>query len=178
VGVLNFDFIPSTSGYDLPVTTPPGIIDVLQVRYQTPGPENSWPIIPPQLWIFDNTADTSDFPSGHSLTIKAGGHPGRPIRVAYKSQFTTSTDPTVDIESTVGLMSSSLDIPQYGAAMRLNVGRDIKRTFLTRQPEPRRQEEVPPNSAQNSIQALSVLYYRAIDREKQVLRRLYPQSLY
>lgn len=169
-----FTYIPSQAGYQLANTD---VIDILSVRYDTPGPNNNWPMIPAQMWEFNSLANTTDFPSGHSLVLKMGGHPGFPIRVTYKANYTISTTLSDDVLTATGLFLSAHDIPPMGAAIRLNMGRDIKRTFLNRQPEPRRQDEVPPNSAQGAIQTLTALYYRAIEREIKYLHRLYPTQI-
>lgn len=171
---FTFDFNPSQAGYEI---TAADFLDVWKVTYDTPGPLNNWPEIPRQYFDIDLAADTTDFPSGKAIFLRVPGASGFPIKVSYRAGFATSLDPTANVESVMGLPTSSTDIPPLGAAIRLNFGRDIKRSFLTRQPEPRRQEEVPPNSAQQSIQTLMRWYYQAIDREKKLLYRQYPTRL-
>ena len=175
VKTVEFPYLPARMGYDLGSAT--GILDVYRVSYGVPGPTQNWPIFPRSYWEYDPAADTTQFPSGKSLILKAPAWPGQNIKVAYKTDFVAPTLTSTDM-ATVGLQPSAYDIPPMGAALRVNLGRDIKRTFLTRQPEPRRQEEVPPNSAQGAIQALTNWYYRAINREIAVLNRLYPMQSY
>jgi hypothetical protein len=129
------------------------------------------------MWSIDNAASTSEFPSGKSITLKVPASAGFPLKLSYKAAFSTSVTLTDDVVTTTGLPLSSHDIPPLGATIRLNFGRDIKRSFLTRQPEPRRQEEVPPGSAQQSIQTITRWYYDAIDRERKLLNRLYPPQV-
>lgn len=169
-----FTFNPSQAGYEV---TPTDFIDGWKLNYDTPGPLNNWPNLSRQMWSIDHAASTTDFPSGKSITLRLPGATGFPMKLTYKANFSTSTILTDDVLTVTGLPLTAHDIPPLGAAIRLNFGRDIKRSFITRQPEPRRQEEVPPGSAQQSIQTILKWYYSAIDREKRLLHRLYPAQV-
>lgn len=171
---VSFTFIPSVAGYDLAM---PGVLDIWRVRYDVPGPRRDWPVLRPQDYYFDQHPDETDFPNGTQLVLRQGGSAGREVRVSYKRSFTTLTDLSDTLEGTAHLHSTAHEIPPMGAAFRLATGREIKRSFLNRQPEPRRQQEVPPGSANQSMRPLVESYYNAIDRETKVLHQRYPTQL-
>lgn len=165
---------PAQAGYNL---NAPDLIDIWRVRYDYPGPINDWPVLIPQAYYLDQDADTSEFPNGKQFVLRDGGYPGQKIRISYRAGFAALVNLTDDVETVSGLHSSAHEIPPLGAAYRLLAGRDVKRSFLNRQPEPRRSDEVPPGAATNAMMPLVQKYYRAIDREIQVLTRRYPPQL-
>lgn len=171
IDTATFDYVSSRRGYDLAA---PNMIDVYRVSYNTPGPAHDWPTIPAEFWRLDRNADTSEFPSGNQLLIQAGGYPGHQIRVSYKKGYTALANLTDDVEVVSGLHAGGHTILPLGAAINLLGGREVKRTFLNRQPEPRRQQEVPPGSANQAMLPLIKRYEHRIRMEKRRLRRIYP----
>lgn len=166
-----FTYIPARSGYNL---TMPGFLSIWRVRYDYPGPQRDWPILRPQDYTTDQNPDETDFPGGVQFVLRQGGYPGRKVRVSYKSTFGTLTALGDTLETTAGLHATAHEIPAMGAAFRCLTGREIKRSFLNRQPEPRRQQEVPPGSANQSMGPIVQAYYDAIDRETKVLHQRFP----
>lgn len=169
-----FTYSPAVRGYNLSL---PNLLRVWRVRYDYPGPQRDWPVLLPQEYTIDQNPDEGDFPGGVQIVLKDGGYPGRSVRVSYKAQFGTLTSLSDTLETTAGLHSTAHEIPAMGAAFRCLTGREIKRSFLTRQPEPRRQQEVPPGSANQSMRPLVEAYYEAIDREVRVLHTRYPDQM-
>jgi hypothetical protein len=168
---FTFTFTPSKAGYEI---TAADFLDAYKLTYDTPGPLNNWPSISRQMWSIDRSASVADFPSGKAIFLRVPGASGFPMKLSYKAGFTTTTDVSAEVTAATGLPLSSYDVPPLGAAIRLCFGRDIKRSFLAQQPEPRRQEEVPPGSGQQAIQTIIKWYYNAIDREIKLLHRMYP----
>lgn len=171
---VEFDFVPATAGYNI---TDPKFIDVWRVRYKVPGPMKDWPVLRPDMYRIDQAANTTDFAGGIQIVLHDSGYPGHPVRVSYKTGFNPLVTVTDDVLVVSGLHAEAHDIPALGAAIDLSVGREIKRTFLTRQPEPRRQEEVPPGSIQRSILGIMQHYDKRITMEKRRLSRKYPGAL-
>lgn len=168
-----FTYLAGRIGYELIATD---LIDIWRVRYQTLGSNINWPVIQQHMWELDNNANLVDFPSGKQLLLREGGMPGQLVRVSYRAGF----DPLVALADNVtvsGLHPEAWDLPSLYAAMCLLAGRDVKRTFLNRQPEPRRQEEVPPGAASQSMRPLVERYYSRIDREKVRLQKMYPRGI-
>jgi len=175
--ILSTDFLynPAQAGYNLDADD---LIDIWRVRYDYPGPNNNWPVLNARDYYLDQAADITEFPDSKQLVLRVPGYPGHKIRVSYRSGFSaTLSSPTQDVEVITGLHISAHDIPVLGAAYSLLAGRDVKRSFLSRQPEPRRQDEVPPGAATNAMMPLVEKYYRAINREISFLNRRYPQQL-
>jgi len=170
VDSYEFTYTPAKAGYELVV---PGFLDVLSVRYDYPGPLRDWPILLREDYFIDQTANATDFSSGISLTLRRGGYPGRKVQVTYKKTYSPLVNLSDDVELVSGLHATAHEIPPMGAAMRLLYGREIKRSFLTSQPNPRRAREVPPGSASDSMRGIAGAYYEAIDREVRVLTHRY-----
>jgi len=169
-----FTYTPSVSGYGI---TAPNLLNVWRVRYDYPGPQRDWPLLAPQDYLVDENPNETDFPSGVQIVLRQGGYPGRKVRVSYKASFNTLSALTDTLETTAGLHNSAHEIPAMGAALRCLYGRDIKRSFLNRQPEPRRQEEVPPGAASQAMRPLLQAYYDAVDREIRYLERKYQTQM-
>lgn len=171
---FEFTYVPAIAGYPI---TAADMIDVWRVSYTYPGPEKDWPILRKTDWTLNQHANTTDFPTGKQLVLHQGGYPGSLVRVSYKARFGTLVNLSDDVETITGLPLTAHEIVPMGAAMRLLYGREIKRSFLNRQPEPRRQSEVPPGAALRSMSALVQAYYDTIDREVRVLHRHYPEQV-
>lgn len=163
-------------GYNLTGTT--DFLDIWRVRYDTPGPASDWPVLRPDQYSIDNDADTTDFASGKQLLIR-GGVPSsnQSIRVSYRASFDPLVNLTDDVLAVSGLHTEAHDLPPMYAAICMLAGREVKRSFLNRQPEPRRQEEVPPGAANQSMRPLLERYYGRVNQEIKRLKRLYPQSI-
>lgn len=171
---VEFTYQPMQAGYDVPVTD---FISVWKVRFDTPGIENDWPVMSRSDFTWDTRPSTADFPGGFQFTVRHGGSAGFPVRVSYKATFDTLTALTDDVLAVTGLHDVAHDLPALGAAIRLLAGREVKRSFLSRQPEPRRQEEVPPGSANQSMESLLRLYATKLNTYKRYLARLYPEQV-
>lgn len=181
---LQFDYQPAQAGYEL---TAADLIDVWRVKVSIPGPSLRWPILSRRSWAVDKDANTAEFPSGTSLTLTEPGFPGRPIHVSYKAGFDplfdfTAFDPTtdyaLDVATVTGLHPEAHPLLALSSAIDLLGGREVKRTFMSRQPEPRRQEEVPVGGASQAMRPLLALYAEGFIRERRRLKRQYPEQVY
>lgn len=169
-----FEFIPTQAGYNLDVTD---LIDVWRVSYDYPGPMQDWPVITPDRYHIDQAANTTDFPSGIKLVIQEGGYPGHNVRVAYRAPYTHLSALTDNVLTVSGLHTEAHDLPSLAACIQLLAGREVKRSFLNRQPEPRRQQEVPPGAANQSMVPLLKLYKDRCAQESRRLKRRYPGAV-
>jgi hypothetical protein len=172
---VEFSFNPAQAGYNI---NAPDLIDIWRVRADNPGPSNNWPVLNARDYYLDQAADSVEFPNSKQFVLRIPGFPGHKVRISYRTGFSaTLSSPSQDVEVITGLHASAHDIPALGAAYRLLAGRDIKRSFLNRQPEPRRQDEVPSGAATNAMLPIVQEYYRAINREISLLDRRYPRQL-
>jgi hypothetical protein len=171
---FEFDFNPTQAGYDL---NAPGIIDIWRVRFDYPGPTKDWPYLNKADYYWDNHADPQAFASGSQIVLLRGGFPGHIVRVSYKAEYAALATLSDDVLAVAGLHTSAHDLPVLYTAYRLNTGREVKRSFLNRQPEPRRQEEVPPGSARGAMEPLLITYYDRLAKERAFLHRKYPEQM-
>ncbi len=171
---VEITFQPTQAGYNF---VAPDLLDVWRVRYNTPGPWKDWPVLNRDDWYVDAAANTTEFPNGKQLVLRAGGYPGYNFRVSYLANFAPLVNLADDVLTISGLHTQAHDLPPIYAAHRLLFGRDIKRTFLTRQPERRRQEEVPVGAATMTSNSMTDLYNERLRREIRRLKSLYPGAI-
>ncbi len=169
VKTLTITYNPVFVGYDFPVQG--DFYDVLAVRYKIAPPTHNY--LPIRKWsVLPNMTDPT-YPSGWTLILYDGGWPGLPMHVWYSCGFTHLTSLTQNVQTIAGLPVTANDIPPIGAAIRLVVGREVKRNFIESQPDPRKAPETPPGSVMKSIDGLQSLYLRRIDTEAAKLHRKY-----
>jgi hypothetical protein len=172
VAEVDLDTTSGTAGYDL-VGVPAGFLTILDVQL---GPRSGITdgAVVKANWDLVRNADTSIYPSGNGLVITSGLGNARDLRVIYAVGFDTSSlADSTDVEADIGLATSMLDIPPLGAAARLMVGREVKRTFGEGQPEPRRSEEVPVGASSGTATYLRREANRRLGEEAVRLRALY-----
>jgi hypothetical protein len=170
---VDLTFNPVTFGYDMTSVT--DVIGVQEVRFRTPGPQKTWPKIDSWQLLRNATAtgDFGDFPSGFGLVVYESAQPGYPIHVIYRAPYVPLVNLTDNVLNVTGLVSTMLDLPPIGAAIRLVAGREIKRNFDEAQGEPRRAEEVPPQANIQSVSGLRTLRRDRIMAESVRLQRAY-----
>lgn len=127
---------------------------------------SSWPEVEFRV---GNLLDSSDFSGGSAIFFNDYLYQasGRRVRVVYAKRFdvdpfTTSTDVVAD----VGLAVSMLDIPPLGAAWRLMISQEIRRSDAMAQGQSRRSEEVPPTAALQTANALKAMRDARIAEER------------
>lgn len=166
---IDITYSSATIGYDLASVT--DLIDVYELRWKGyTGAE--WPLI--RRWSVARDMPTSDFSSGLSLQLDEGAGPGRTIRVRYKAPFGTLTALTDDVQTVTGLPETANDIPPYGAAARLVVAREVKRSLTDAQPESRAAQEVPPGTSRGAAGALFAIRDPRLREESARLQQRYP----
>lgn len=165
-----------TLGYEVTGTT--DFIDVWRVKFDTVGTLNNWPVLRPDQYWVDIGANVTDFPSGVALFLRESvAHSPQSLQIDYRSGFAHLVATGDDILTTTGLHTEAHDLPALYGAIRLLAGREVKRSFLNQQPEPRRQEEVPAGAANQSMRPLLEIYFDRIDKEIIRLKRKYPRSV-
>lgn len=119
-------------------------------------------------------ADPGDFPSGNGLIVYPADFRSYPttgsstyaVRVTAATDFVTSTfTDAIDVVTTVGLPATAIDIPPLGAAARLVGVREILRTNMGTQNQPRRAEEVPAGATIQTGLQLMQLRDRRLSQE-------------
>ena len=175
--VVTFTFNPAITGYDLPGLTSEDVLEVRECRAWDYGSQQAWPLIPTTQWKVERQAAYDVFPSGVSIKIYNNAYPGRPIRVQYKAPYTTPlTWPEDDVADTTGLHAQAHDIPILGAALRLMMFREFKRTFTEAQGEPRRAAEVPVGSSLTAVRGIQQHRADRIANERERLNKMFKQQ--
>lgn len=159
----------AVNGYDLTAVT--SLIDVYAITYDDPGPNKQWPDIPFRV---QRNANTTDFPSGFAVILKAPAQPGATVRIQYKAPFTAFTTTAQDAQTYAGLPATANDLPPLGAALRLASVREVQRNFNEAQGGTRRAEEVPPGAQLTGARGLRDLYVRRLSEERARLLAAYP----
>jgi len=113
IGSTTFTFNPAVSTYSLPT----GSEDILQVKWQSPGPSKEW--LPVRRWDIDSSAVASAFATGSSISIYDAIVPGRTVSVVYTKQPSVLVNKADDFATVTGLPQSCEDLVRLGAAYRL-----------------------------------------------------------
>ena len=174
VGVETITYNPVYMGYDLG-GIPTNFIDVMEIRHKIPYPTRNYPSI--KKWkVLRSIPDAGVFPSGAGIVVYESGYPGMPMYVQYSAPFDTVDSTawlsTSDVTVT-GLTPTMVDIPPLGAEIQLTLPREIRRNFMSIQPDPRKALEIPAGSISNSVQAMMMLYNTRISEEADRLMRQY-----
>lgn len=174
--VVNATAINSSIAASYDLGSLPYFLSVYRVRYDEIGPANAWPVLRPDQYYVDQIPNSVDF-VGPALFLKVNLPIGRRIQVSYKATFPHLTALTDDVFTTTGLHNEAHDILPLWAAICMLAGREIKRSFLNRQPEPRRQEEVPPGAANQAMQPILHRYETRLEAEIKRLHRRFPGAV-
>ncbi len=163
-----------TSGYDLDGIAS-DYLSILDVQLGPRSTVNDLAIVKPNYYEVRN-ADLDIYPSGNGIVF-TGYWPSeaRDLRVTVAAPFDVeSFDDEDDAEDDIGLAPSQVDIPPMGAAWRLMIARDVKRSFGEGQGEPRRAEEIPPGFAGSIATFLKRTRDQRLADEVVRLRALHP----
>lgn len=169
VASSNISFSSTTRIYDLGVSS---FINVLNVQLSAYTGRTTRPTS--YRWQILRDMDPVDFASGSAIEL-LGDYPTTGtmrIKAAQEFDVTVWADAT-DVEA-LGLTTSMTDIPPFGAAWRLMSTKEIGRTNLTAQPEPRKAEESPAGHMASVAAQLKKLRDDRMDEERWTLIQRYP----
>lgn len=161
-------------GYDLDIGD---YYDILEVR-RSPldATSQSWTRV--RHFEVVRNLPTADFASGQALILKenpysSGASTTSRISVTYAAAFdTTAWSEQIDLGANgVGLEESMLDVLQYGTTWRVASTREIVRTDIGVQGEPRVKDEVPPMHSTNAAQYIKKIRDDRLAEEIDKLRR-------
>ena len=170
---VDLTYSAAVSGYDL--TGVSEFIDILEVRYDTPGPALDWPVV--RRWDVARNMPTADFASGSALILHEGGYPGQSVRVRFSQPFTLMSTAADNVETVTGLPSTAVDILPMGAAIRLHAGKPLRRSQTDTQGDTRRAAEVTTQDTLMAPNGLRSLYRTRVLEEAARLRNQFPPRL-
>lgn len=124
------------------------------------------------------SANTTDFPSGNALFITSPGAPfdqPRTIHFVYAAPIDVDTS-FLDTDDLIhmGLDSSDLDIPPYGAAAQLALSREMRRMLTESQGAVADLQQFPPGYAVSAADKFKVMHDSRFNDAIQRLRAQYP----
>lgn len=169
-----FTYNPSRVGFDLPGIT--NVTSIYELRITQPDQFQRTPRLGNGDWRLERNYLASENSSGYSLKLLTGGYPGQTITVLYRAPFTLFTALTDDVTLT-GFPTTGLDILPMGAAIRVGLGREIRRNDTTRQGDTRRAEEVPAGAVAGAWRGLQGERQQRISDELTRLVAAYPPRL-
>lgn len=182
---VDIPIVNQQRGYDLGAITKT-IIRILRVTapappyvgspgyWVVPGNTNTSLADPTFPFLYNSNANTSEFPSGKSITLTGPTLPNiiANLHVVYATPFdvdTSWTDAT-DMIAQVGMDSRDLDIPGMGAAARLLRGISVRRAMLNVEGQSREDQDV---TMQAILQAAGQFKLDTVSRLGDVRERLY-----
>jgi hypothetical protein len=160
----------AVQGYDLGSNLE--VLEILQVKYDEPGPAQLWPEI--KSYKLRRASDTSDFGTGKAIVLYESGNPGTDLRVTLARPFVRFTALGQFISTQSGLPVTAYDIPPLGAAYRLQSVREGQRNFNESQPATRRADEVGAGAQLQAARGLQQLRRDRIRVEAARIRKLWP----
>ena len=152
------------------LTSATGVIDLLSVKYRNLATD--W--IEIRHCYLQKGLPTTDFASTFAVTFDRVP-PSGTLRAVYSKAFTRVTAEANDMQTVALLPVTCEDIVEYGAALCLMAGREVKRAFTESQGETRRADEVPPGASNQSPSALRSYRRDRIQAESTRLSRKYPK---
>jgi hypothetical protein len=169
VASSNISLSGITRTYDLGLSNFINVVDVRLSPYTGRTTRSN-----PYRWSVLRDLDVADYPSGAAIELLDNFPSTGVMRIKVAQEFDVSswTDST-DVEA-LGLSTSMLDIPPIGAAWRLMSTKEVGRTNMQAQPEPRRSEEVPAGHMASVAAQLKKLRDDRIDEERWTLMNRYP----
>lgn len=164
---------PLTS--DLTVNTyglPADCKRVLKVQYAAIGPSKEWPSV--KRWTVDHNADTTNFPTGKSITIDGYlGVPGQGVQITYAADLPIPASTSDDLE-TIGIPAQWHDILRYGACWRTTQVMAPSRLNLRSMESQTLAGGVTPDSVAKVAQQFFAMFQSRREEERKRLNLLYP----
>jgi hypothetical protein len=160
----------AATGYTLALTN---FVDILDIRSQGYDTSSAyWPRI--RRYTVERDANVASFPGGVNLILYETPPVGRTMHIRYKGEFTLLAAALTTDVSTSGLPVTAWDIPPLGAAARLLMGRESRRSSMDAAPEPRQATDVPAGAARSAAQGLMALRNQRIKEEAARLKQRHP----
>jgi hypothetical protein len=118
-GVHTFTFLPATNTYSLPAE----VKAVNQVTWKTVGPSGRWETA--RRWQVDLQADTTQYPTGKTITVWDSIVPGRTVQIRFLKEPSNLSAGADTLETTTGFPVSCRDVVALGTAARLVSSIDV-----------------------------------------------------
>lgn len=164
--IVDLTLAASTEVYDLGANEIRGVVDVHELV------QGDWVPIRSSWELVRGLANKTGFTGDAGLRLNHSVRSTSEVRVICESPLATIDASTTDVETSTGLPNATL--LAVGAAIQLNAGRAIKRSFLEHQGDTRRANEVAPYQTENSSRELKALYKTLKEQTITRLSQMYP----
>jgi hypothetical protein len=136
-----------------------GMINLLRVRWRSPGTTDVWTDIPDRYyrWVYSSNQNI--------VRLLLNVPSGTEIEFTYKSPFSQATSLSDDPIADCGLSESMLDIPALGAAVDLLRTTESRRNQVSTQGDSRRPEEISMTANSSIAGVLERDYRRRVQDE-------------
>lgn len=163
-------FTPAVLTYPLPADAQ----SVLQVLVDTVGPSKVWQ--PARRYHFNYNANTTEFPTGRTITLLDSFAPGSTIQVVYRQAFGQLATSASTLDS-VGCDDSWRDLIKLQVAARMIMSLDSSRLQATSVEATNRSGQVPTGSAVQVARQLLAQYAQRLDQERHLLLNRHSQTI-
>ncbi len=172
VSRTTFSLVATQTTYSLPADAE----TVLYVSWQTTGPSDEWMRV--KAWRMDPMANTTEYPTGNSISIYDRITPGRTVQVIYSKKPTVLSANGDIFETVTGLPSSTKDVIVYGASYRLLSFVDPGRLSYNSSEADLADTKIQYGSAAATARYLRSLYTERLTEEASKLRDTYPINIH
>lgn len=125
-------------------------------------------------WRVDMSADTTQFPTGKSVSILDPMEPGRTIKIVYEAAPGSLVNESDDFAATTSLQETVSDAICLGAASRLIVGAELARVQPNSIEQSERAQIIQGGVSLNASKYLYGLFQQRLEEERERLFDLYP----
>lgn len=167
-----FTYNAAQTTYEIPDTAE----SLLYISWQTTGPSKEW--INVKRWREDHMANTTAFPTGHTVTLYDSIQPGRTVQVYYTvapQQLVNNSD---DFVTVTGLPLSAYDVVIYGACYRLLSFLDAGRINLSSAEADTMDSKIPSTAGTSASRYIYALYQQRLNEESIKLTDSYPTRVH
>jgi len=172
VGTSKFPKISVVFNYPLPADCE----EVINIKYQLIGPSNIYPWC--RSYRYDNTADTTTFPTGKSVNVLEDITPGREIQVTYMKEPSLLSLPGDDFATVTGLPGSVADLVFYACMTKMLPALTGPRLILDSVEASERASAVQPQQIAQVSQYYNTLYQERLQKEARKLADRYKRPLF
>jgi len=165
------DWATETYQADLGIST--DLFKILAVKTKPYDSNDRW--LDTIGWSLIRDLDADDFASGFGISLRYPYGVATTMEVTYAAPFTTATVASdTDLESTVGLSTPMVDVLRVGLTWRLLATREVGRSDLVAQGQPRNAEDVQAGVMAQQANFLKQLRDEKISEEALRLARRWP----
>jgi hypothetical protein len=162
--------VPATVATEYPL--PVNARWIVDMTWETPVAPSTWERV--RAWRINTTANSTDFPTGVSVSVFAGVPVGQTIRVVYGGEPVQLVAGGDDFATVSGLHEGVADLVVMTAAARLVLAADLSRSQLSTVEQNERSVTVPASASLTASRFLRDEYRARVLTERRRLLAAHP----